>query len=56
MAKRAMQMGEKTAIFSQLVTIPKGLILLQNRGLSGLPFFVYEMTVLVTHFLCYSNA
>jgi hypothetical protein len=55
MAKGAMQKREKTAIFSQLATIPKSLILLQNRGLSGLPFFVSEMTVMVTHFLCYSN-
>jgi hypothetical protein len=50
-----MEKREKTAIFSQLMTTPKGAILLQNQWVSGLPFFVSEMTVLVMHFLFCSN-
>jgi hypothetical protein len=49
-----MEKREKTAI-SQLMTTPKGAILLQNQWVSGLPFFVSEMTVLVMHFLFCSN-
>jgi hypothetical protein len=50
-----MERREKTAIFSQFEIAPKGAILLQNQWISGLPFFVSEMTVLVMHFLFCSN-